>query len=67
MAGCHDINGEEKVPGKQNTILLMGNPNVGKSVFFSDMTGIQVVSSTMRGPPLLIQRERLNWVMNPIL
>jgi len=49
VAGCHDINGEEKVPGKQNTILLMGNPNVGKSVFFSDMTGIQVVSSNYAG------------------
>ncbi|MCL2019539.1 MAG: ferrous iron transporter B [Oscillospiraceae bacterium] len=30
-------------------ILLMGNPNVGKSVFFSELTGIRAVSSNYAG------------------
>lgn len=49
MAGCHEINEDSKVFEKQNKILLMGNPNVGKSVFFSDMTGVHVVSSNYAG------------------
>ena len=49
MSGCHDINEDARVYEKNNKILLMGNPNVGKSVFFSDMTGIHVVSSNYAG------------------
>ena len=30
-------------------ILLMGNPNVGKSVFFTEMTGIHAISSNFTG------------------
>ncbi|MDD4876093.1 MAG: FeoB small GTPase domain-containing protein, partial [Dehalococcoidales bacterium] len=30
-------------------ILLMGNPNVGKSVFFSRLTGVKVVASNYPG------------------
>lgn len=32
-----------------NKILLMGNPNVGKSVFFTELTGIHAVSSNFAG------------------
>jgi ferrous iron transport protein B len=32
-----------------NKILLMGNPNVGKSVFFTGLTGIHAVSSNFTG------------------
>jgi len=49
VSGCHDINEDARVYEKNNKILLMGNPNVGKSVFFSDMTGIHVVSSNYAG------------------
>ncbi|NLJ88371.1 MAG: ferrous iron transporter B [Epulopiscium sp.] len=49
MAGCHEVNYDEKIYEKHNKILLMGNPNVGKSVFFSNMTGIHVVSSNYAG------------------
>ena len=42
MAGCHETDEEAKNFEKQDIILLMGNPNVGKSVFFSDMTGIML-------------------------
>ena len=49
MAGCHEINEDKKIYEKPNKILLMGNPNVGKSVFFSNMTGINVISSNFAG------------------
>lgn len=32
-----------------NRILLMGNPNVGKSVFFTELTGIHAISSNYTG------------------
>ncbi len=49
MASCHEINEDKRVYQKPNKILLMGNPNVGKSVFFSNLTGIDVVSSNFAG------------------
>ncbi|NLM52829.1 MAG: ferrous iron transporter B [Firmicutes bacterium] len=49
MATCHDIKADPSVYEKPNKILLMGNPNVGKSVFFSSMTGVHVVSSNYAG------------------
>jgi len=32
-----------------NKILLMGNPNVGKSIFFTELTGIHAISSNYAG------------------
>ncbi|HEY8421114.1 MAG TPA: ferrous iron transporter B [Thermoclostridium sp.] len=49
MASCHEVNEDAEIYKKENKILLMGNPNVGKSVFFSDMTGIHVISSNYAG------------------
>ena len=49
MASCHEVKEDAKVYEKTDKILLMGNPNVGKSVFFSSMTGINVVSSNFAG------------------
>lgn len=49
MATCHEVKEDSKVFQNKNKILLMGNPNVGKSVFFSHMTGINVVSSNFAG------------------
>lgn len=40
---------DPSVLGKENKILLMGCPNVGKSVFFSELTGVYVVSSNYTG------------------
>lgn len=34
---------------RDDNILLMGGPNVGKSVFFSELTGVYVVSSNYTG------------------
>lgn len=39
----------EKIIKEEDTILLMGAPNVGKSVFFSKMTGVLVTSSNYAG------------------
>jgi ferrous iron transport protein B len=49
MATCHEMNEDAKIYEKPNKILLMGSPNVGKSVFFSNLTGIHVVSSNFAG------------------
>lgn len=48
---CCDANLEvdKKVEQMDNKILLMGNPNVGKSVIFSSLTGMYVVSSNFAG------------------
>ena len=40
---------DEKVLKKQDKVLLMGNPNVGKSIFFTELTGIHAVSSNFTG------------------
>lgn len=50
MAGCHQTQVKSVSQNEINRrILLIGNPNVGKSVFFSKMTGIHVVSSNYTG------------------
>ena len=43
------IQQDEKALKKQNKVLLMGNPNVGKSVFFTELTGIHAISSNYAG------------------
>ena len=49
MSSCHDVPEDSKVLQKPNKILLMGNPNVGKSVFFTELTGIHAISSNYTG------------------
>lgn len=46
---CHVMEAQERPRDKKLKILLMGNPNVGKSVVFSKLTGLQVVSSNYAG------------------
>lgn len=46
---CHNIAEDSKVLAKENKILLMGTPNVGKSVFFSALTNVHVISSNYTG------------------
>ncbi|TCK93252.1 ferrous iron transport protein B [Natranaerovirga hydrolytica] len=47
MKTCHSV--EEKDFNSQDAILLMGNPNVGKSVVFSKLTGRSVMSANYTG------------------
>ena len=44
-----DVKTETHAEKIDKRILLMGNPNVGKSVFFSHLTGMHVVSSNFSG------------------
>lgn len=46
---CHELEEDKKILEIPNKILLMGAPNVGKSVFFSGFTNIHVVSSNYTG------------------
>ncbi|MDO5707268.1 MAG: ferrous iron transporter B [Andreesenia angusta] len=46
---CHEMKGGNIDLEDKKRILLMGNPNVGKSVFFSKMTGVNVISSNYIG------------------
>jgi len=56
---CHDVNLDESVLNKPNKILLMGNPNVGKSIFFTELTGIHAVSSNYAGTTVTFMEGRL--------
>jgi len=49
MAANKDMGEDAKAYKKSGIILLMGNPNVGKSVLFSNLTGIRVISSNYAG------------------
>lgn len=49
MASCHYLQEDFRILQTKNKILLMGNPNVGKSVFFTEMTGIHAISSNYTG------------------
>ena len=46
---CHLVAEDSRVLAKKNKILLMGTPNVGKSVVFSTLTNVHVISSNYTG------------------
>ncbi len=46
---CHEIEADQGIFELENKILLIGPPNVGKSVFFSEFTDIHVISSNYAG------------------
>jgi len=56
---CHDVQPDERALNKPNKILLMGNPNVGKSVFFTELTGIKAISSNYSGTTVTFMKGRL--------
>ena len=45
---CHDEGGVKRTDGKKR-VLLMGNPNVGKSVVFSTLTNKRVITANYAG------------------
>lgn len=47
--GCHSEFGNIEIPKNAKKIVLVGNPNVGKSVFFNALTGIYVDVSNFPG------------------
>ncbi|MBU5676039.1 ferrous iron transport protein B [Alkaliphilus sp. MSJ-5] len=46
---CHDLNTVVEIPEGSKKIVLVGNPNVGKSVFFNALTGMYVDVSNFPG------------------
>ncbi len=46
---CHNCLGNIKIPEGAKKIVLVGNPNVGKSVFFNALTGMYVDVSNFPG------------------
>jgi ferrous iron transport protein B len=46
---CHEVSFNKEALRSENQILLMGAPNGGKSVFFSCLTNIHVISSNYTG------------------
>lgn len=46
---CHSSQNQKPISDEKIKILLMGNPNVGKSVIFSKLTGVHVDSSNYVG------------------
>lgn len=55
---CHDIPLDSKVLEKPDKILLMGNPNVGKSIFFTELTGIHAISGNYAGTTVTFMEGR---------
>ncbi|MBU4365672.1 MAG: 50S ribosome-binding GTPase, partial [Kiritimatiellae bacterium] len=48
------------------TILLFGDPNVGKSVLFSRMTGVDVIASNYPGTTVDYLKGRMNLHGEPV-
>jgi len=44
-----------------NRILLLGNPNVGKSALFSRLTGIHVITSNYAGTTIQYKKGNMKW------
>jgi len=59
MSDCHAVREDERVLKKRDKILLMGNPNVGKSVFFTELTGVNALSSNYAGTTVTFTEGRL--------
>lgn len=60
MQHCHDINKAVPIPKDARKIVLVGNPNVGKSVFFNALTGLYVDVSNFPGTTVEISHGALN-------
>lgn len=57
---CHNIEENQYNPkGEEKNILLMGNPNVGKSVLFSKMTGMEVMTANYTGTTVSFTQGKL--------
>jgi len=60
MAHCHGCEVEINVPAGAKRIVLAGNPNSGKSVFFNELTGMYVDVSNYPGTTLDISYGKLD-------
>ncbi|MCR3921647.1 MAG: 50S ribosome-binding GTPase, partial [Firmicutes bacterium] len=53
---CHNVAETIEIPAGKRSIVLVGNPNVGKSVFFNALTGRYVDVSNFPGTTIEIQQ-----------
>lgn len=60
MSHCHDNLSHIDIPEGAKKIVLVGNPNVGKSVFFNALTGMYVDVSNFPGTTVDISHGRFN-------
>ena len=58
MGHCHDSNINIKIKDGEKKLVLVGNPNVGKSVFFNKLTGLYVDVSNFPGTTVDISYGR---------
>jgi ferrous iron transport protein B len=56
---CHDLSNHINIPKDARKVVLVGNPNVGKSVFFNSLTGMYVDVSNFPGTTLDISHGML--------
>jgi small GTP-binding protein domain len=59
MPACHKAHPQPNIPSGARKIVLAGNPNAGKSVFFNYLTGMYVDVSNYPGTTLEIYSGRL--------
>lgn len=58
MSHCHSCHVQIDIPEGARRIVLVGNPNAGKSVFFNSLTGMYVDVSNYPGTTLEISHGR---------
>lgn len=58
MSNCHTYSTGNDIKDTEKTLVLAGNPNVGKSVFFNRMTGLYVDVSNYPGTTVDISSGR---------
>ncbi|MFA7468154.1 MAG: FeoB small GTPase domain-containing protein, partial [Desulfotomaculaceae bacterium] len=59
MAHCHGMALQMDIPAEARKVVLAGNPNAGKSVFFNHLTGLYVDVSNYPGTTLEIAHAKL--------
>jgi ferrous iron transport protein B len=58
MANCHNMTAQANIDTESKKLVLVGNPNVGKSVFFRGLTGVYVDVSNFPGTTVDISSGR---------
>ena len=57
---CHSEKKSKAAFDDELKVLLMGNPNVGKSVIFSKLTGMNVIASNYTGTTVSFTKAEIN-------
>lgn len=65
---CHQLNESDYIRNKERvTVLLMGNPNVGKSVIFSSLTGMDVMTANYTGTTVSYTQGHIKGLKTPVV